>query len=129
MQDRESLDLFKAALALAAADKHLARAELGVVEGLAAKVGIGRASFEAMRDMAMRGDALADNVCFQSPETARRAFELLVAEARIDGKITNEERSFLVLLADRLNINDQEFQALYQAGIQRADEIRRRQGS
>ena len=128
MEDRERLDLFKAALALAAADKKLTQAELGVVEGLAAKVGVGQASFEAMKAAALRGDDLADNICFSSPETARRALELLVAEARIDGQITDEERSFLVLVADRLNINDQEFQTIYQAGVQRADEIRRRRG-
>lgn len=126
MQDREVLDLFKAALALAAADKKLARAELGVVEGLAAKVGLGQTSYEAMKAAALRGDGLADNVCFSSPEKARRALELLVAEARIDGQITDEERSLLVRVADRLNINGREFQAVYQAGVQRADEVRRR---
>jgi hypothetical protein len=31
-------------------------------------------------------------------------------------------------VADRLNINGQEFQTIYQAGVQRADEIRRRRG-
>jgi len=128
VEDRERLDLFKAALALAAADKKLTRPELGVVEGLAAKVGVGKASFEAMKAAALRGDDLADNICFSSPETARRALELLVAEARIDGQITDEERSLLVLVADRLNINGQEFQTIYQAGVQRADEIRRRRG-
>lgn len=126
MQDREKLDLFKAALAVAAADKRLTRAELGVVEGLAAKVGIGQASFEAMKTAALRGENLAENICFSSPETARQALELLVAEARIDGEITDEERSLLVLLASRLNITEPEMQAVFKAGVQRADEIRRR---
>ncbi len=126
MQDREILDLFKAALMLGAVDKELTRAELGVIEGLAAKVGVGQASFEAMKAAALRGDSLADNVCFSSPEAAYRALELLVAQARIDGEITDEERGFLVRLADRLGITGQEFQAVIQAGIRRADELRRR---
>jgi uncharacterized tellurite resistance protein B-like protein len=128
MQDREVLDLFRAALALAAADKKLTRAELGVVEGLAAKVGVGQVSFEAMKTAALRGDDLTDNLCFSSPDTACKALELLVAQARIDGQISDEERSFLVLLADKLKIDDQTFQAVYQAGVQRANAIRRRQG-
>lgn len=126
MQDREKLDLFRAALTLAAADKELARAEMGVVEGLAAKVGIGQASFDAMKAAAMRGEDVAGNVCFQSVDRARQAMELLVAQARIDGEITDAERGMLVMLADRLNIPADDFQALYKAGVRRADELRNR---
>ncbi len=61
MQNREVLELFRAALALAAADNRLSRSELGVVEGLAAKVGVGQASFEAMKAAALRGDDLTGN--------------------------------------------------------------------
>jgi uncharacterized tellurite resistance protein B-like protein len=128
MQDRDRLELLKAALAVAAADKQLTRAEEGVVEGLAARVGIGQTSFEAMKTAALRGESLTDNICFSSPEMARRAMELLVAEARIDGEITDAERSLLVLLAERLKITGDEFQAIFKAGLERADEIRRRRG-
>lgn len=126
MQDRDKLDLFKAALALAAADQEMTRAEMGIVEGLAAKVGIGRMSFEAMKTAALRGEHVADNVCFSSPDRARQALELLVAEARIDGEITDDERAFLVTLADRMKITGAEFQAIFQAGVQRANEVRGR---
>jgi len=126
MQDRDKLDLFKAALALAAADQQITRAELGILEGLAAKVGIGQKSFEAMKTAALRGEGLADKVCFSSPEMARKALELLVAEARIDGEISEPERRLLVALAERLKIATEEFLTIYQAGIQRADELRAR---
>jgi uncharacterized tellurite resistance protein B-like protein len=128
MQDREKLDLLKAALAVAAADKKLTQAEMGVVEGLAARVGVGRTSLDAMKAAALRGEALADDVCFSSPETARRALELLVAEARIDGEISEAERTLLVRLGERLKITGQEFQTLYTAGVQRANELRKRRG-
>jgi uncharacterized tellurite resistance protein B-like protein len=126
MQDRDKLDLLKAALAVAAADKDMSRAELGIVEGLAAKAGIGQISFDAMKAAALRGEGLADNICFSSPARARQALELLVAEARIDGQITEQERSLLVTLAERLKITTEEFVTIYQAGIQRADELRAR---
>jgi tellurite resistance protein len=126
VQDREKLELFKAALAVAAADGQLARAEMGVVEGLAARVGIGQASLEAMKAAALRGEYSARGLQLVSPDEARRALQLLVAEARIDGEISDAERSVLVLVADRLGIGGEAFQAAYQAGIDQADEIRRR---
>ena len=126
MQDREKLELFKAALAVAAADRTLKRSELGLIQGLAVKVGIGKASFDAMMDAALRGEPVAAGVCIGSPDTARLALKLLVAEARIDGEISNAERDLLVTIADRLKIGGEEFQAVYTEGLRQADEIRRR---
>ena len=126
MQDREKLGLFKAALALAVADGELASSEMGVVQGLAVKVGVGQASFDAMVAAARRGEQLADSVVIDSPADARTAMLLLVAQARIDGQITDPERELLVRIAGRLQIPTDEFQAIYIEGIRRADEIRAR---
>lgn len=60
-----------------------------------------------------------------SPAKARTALELLVAQARIDGQISDEERSLLVRIAGSLKITGEDFSAVYEAGIRRADEIRR----
>ncbi|MGQ9648696.1 MAG: hypothetical protein ACUVXJ_01135 [Phycisphaerae bacterium] len=129
MQDREKLELFKAALAVAAADRTLKRSELGLIQGLAVKVGIGKASFDAMIAAALRGEPIAGGVCIRSPDTARLALKLLVAEARIDGEISDAERDLLVTMADRLKIGGDEFQAIYTEGLRQADEIRRRRRS
>ena len=60
----------------------------------------------------------------------RTPLELLVGQARIDGEISDEERSVLVRIASSLGITGDDFQTVYQAGIQRADKIRKsRQGS
>jgi len=129
VQDREKLELFKAALAVAAADRTLRRSELGLIEGLAVKVGIGKASFDAMAAAALRGEPVAAGLCIGSPDTARLALRLLVAEARIDGEISDAERALLVTIADRLKITGEDFQAIYAEGLKQADEIRRRRGS
>ncbi len=119
------LELLKAALAVAMADGELRRSEKGVIEGLARRVGVGQVSFQAMLEAARADDSIADNVLIQSQEKARAAFELLVAQARIDGEISPEERAVLVRIASALKIAGEEFQALYQAGVKRADDIRK----
>ncbi len=125
MGTMEDLDLLKAALAVAVADGEIRRSEKGVVEGLAERIGVGRASLAAMIEAAEQDDSIADNILMRSRERARTAFELLVAQARIDGEISYEERSVLVRIASSLGIIKDEFEAIYRAGIRRADDIRK----
>jgi tellurite resistance protein len=125
MSTMDDMELLKAAIAVAVADGDLRRSEMGVVKGLAARAGIGQVSFQAMLEMAEQDDAIADNVLFRSKDAARSALELLVAEARIDGDISDEERSILVRMATSLGITGDEFATLYASGIQRADKIRK----
>ncbi|MGB2987151.1 MAG: TerB family tellurite resistance protein [Phycisphaerae bacterium] len=130
MSRMEELEILKAALAVAVADGQLRRSEMGVVKGLAARLGVGQASFEAMVEAAEQDESITDNILIQSKERARSALELLVAQARIDGEISERERNVLVRIAFSLNITGDEFQAIYQAGVERADEIRKsRKGS
>ena len=118
------------ALAVAMADGELSRSEKGVVQGLAQRVGVGRASFEAMLAAAEEDDSVADNILVHSKEKACTAFELLVAQARIDGEISTEERGLLVRIATSLGMTGGEFEQLYQSGINRADDLRKsRNGS
>ena len=124
MKDLEKQELLKAALAVAVADGQLRRSELGVVMGLAARVGLGQASLEAMTNAAQQDPHFADDALMRSGDSARTAFELLVAEARIDGEISREEREVLTRLAGRLQISGDEFAELYKAGIARAHRIR-----
>jgi tellurite resistance protein len=126
MTDLERLELLKAALAVAAADGELCRSEMGVIKGLAARVGVGEASLDAMVAAARRGDSLSVHVAIQRPKAARTALELLVGQARIDGEISPKERALLVWIAARLNIAGPEFDEVYRAGLARADALRKR---
>jgi tellurite resistance protein len=125
----EDIELLKAALAVAVADQELKRSEMGVLEGLAKRVGLGSVSFEAMLEAAQTDESFADNILIQSRERARSALELLVGLARIDGLISEEERKVIVRIATSLGITGDEFEKAYLAGIRRADEIRRRKGA
>lgn len=126
MDDMEKLELLKAALAVAAADGQMRRSERGVIEGLAARVGVGQASLDAMMVSAERGDSLAYDIVMKSPKSARIALELLVGEARIDGEIAQKERALLAWIASKLGIKGDDFENVYKAGIRRADAIRKR---
>ena len=125
MGTMEDVDLLRAALATALADGELRRSEIGVLEGLARRAGVGRVSFEAMVEAAEHNDSIADNILIRSKERAHQAFELLVAQARIDGEISKEERGVLVRIAGSLGITGDDFQTIYKAGIKRADKIRK----
>ncbi len=129
MTDLEKLELLRAAVAVAAADGEIVGCERGVLEGLAARVGVGRASFEEMLSAAVRGEKREPGLLIRSPEQARLALELLVAQARLDGDITSEERELLFHLATRLGIEGDDFQAVYQAGLARADRLRQSRGA
>ena len=125
MGTMESIELLKAAIAVAMADGELRRSEKGVIEGLAQRVGVGRASFEVMLAAAEHDDSIADNILIRSKEKAEFTLKLLVATARVDGEISAEERSLLVRIASSLGITGDDFQGIYQAGIKQADDVRR----
>ncbi len=121
----EDLELLKATMAVAVADGQLLPAEMGVVKGLAERIGVGTVSFEAMLDTARQDKSFADNILIQSKAKARSALELLVGLARIDGLISDEERAVIVRVATSLGITGDEFERIYLAGIARADKLRR----
>ena len=95
----DDLALLRAAIAVALADGELRRSEMGVLKGLALRAGVGQMSFDAMLEAAKEGADLAGNVAMISPDAARTALELLVAQARIDGEISREEREVIVRIA------------------------------
>lgn len=125
MATMEDVELLKAAIAVAVADGTIRRSEKGVLQGLAMRVGVGRMSFDAMVQAAERDDSVGDEILIRSKEKAHKAFELLVAQARIDGEISEEERRLLVRIAASLDITGDDFGRLYEAGIKRADGIRK----
>ena len=124
MGSMEEREVLKAAMAVAVADGRITRSEMGVLKGLAARLGVGNASLDAMLEVAREDQSQADNILIRSKERARAALELLVAEARIDGDISFEERDVIVRIASSLDIVGDEFQSVYEAGIARADRIR-----
>ncbi len=124
----DDLALLRGAIAVALADGELRRSEMGVLKGLAMRAGVGQLSFDAMLEAAKEGADLAGNVAMISPEAARTALELLVAQARIDGEISTKEREVIVRIAMDMGILGDEFQTIYTKGVARADALRKSKG-
>lgn len=122
----EDLELLKAILAVAVADGHLHRAEKGVLAGLAKRVGVGPVTFDAMLEAARTDKSFVADIDVRSTPNARRGLKLLVGTARIDGHISEEERSLIVDIALKLGITGEEFEKVYLEGIAQADTIRRK---
>ncbi len=121
----ENAELLRAAIAMAVADGKISRSEMGVVEGLAQRAGVGAVTIEAMFEAAANDETFADNLLLQPKDRAVKAVELLVGLARIDGEISSEERELLVRIAASLDVVDNEFRQAYEAGIKRADNLRK----
>ncbi len=126
MSIHEDLELLNAVLALAMVDGKLTSSEMGVIEGLAARVGVGEVSLEAMIGRARREPDLHEGLRIECSTKARKAMALLVGQARIDGEISDAERELLVKISAQLGIDTDAFSRIYADGIARADEIRRR---
>ncbi len=123
----EDSELLKATIAVAVADGKLQRSEMGVIQGLADRVGIGEASYQAMVEAARTDESFVDNL-FIPKENAHQAIVLLVGEARIDGEISTEEREVITRIGISLGVSGDEFHAAYREGIKRADAIRASRG-
>ena len=121
----EDTELLKATIAVALADGQLLRSELGVIKALAQRAGVGETSLKAMIEAAEQDESFADDIMISSREKAQLAVKLLVAEARIDREISEEERRVITRIATSLGITGNEFEQLYLAGIEQADRTRR----
>ena len=121
----ENVELLRAAIAMAVADGKVSRSEMGVVEGLAHRAGVGVVTIEAMFDAAANDETFADNLLCSQRTNAIKAVELLVGLARIDGQVSSEERELIVRIAGSVNVVGDEFRAAYESGIKRADDLRK----
>ena len=124
MSYREKRDVFEAVLAVAGADGRITRAERGLIEALAERVGVGRASLRAMIERATRESGFKKNLSLGKVGDPIKAMELLVATARVDGEISEAERQLLVHIADVWDIPSDEFVAAFKRGLATADRLR-----
>ncbi len=124
MKHREQRELFQALLAVAGADGTITRAERGLLETLAERVGVGRISLNAMIERATREQGFKNNRSLHKVHDPLKAMKLLVAAARIDGEISEEERQLLVHIAGIWDIADEDFVEVFKAGLTTADRLR-----
>lgn len=124
MKHREQRELFQAVLAVAGADGRITRSERGLLEGLAERVGVGRVSLNAMIKLAISEPGFKTNRSIHTVSDPVKAMELLVAAARIDGEISEQERQLLVRTSEIWGIPNEEFVEAFKRGMATADRVR-----
>jgi len=126
MSDEVDRELFRAVLAIAAADGRFKRSEKGVFENLAARVGVSSMDIWRMRTELRRDASAREGLLKSGVKDPEAAMKLLVATARIDGEVSPEEKQLLEVIAENLGLAGRQFARLYSEGILAADEIRKR---
>ncbi len=121
----EQVELIRAAIVLAAADGKISSSERGLLEAFAKRIGIGKASLDAMIDRAITDHTVREEMFRRSMSDPKLTLELLVATARLDGDITTKEREVLIHARELLEIPMDEFAQIYEQGIKRADTLRK----
>ncbi len=120
----EKIEMIRALIALAAADGKISASERGLLTRFAKRVGIGKASLDAMIEKALADPSVRDDLFRRTMSDPELALEMLVASARLDGDITSNEREVLIHVRGVLDIPMDEFAQVYERGIMRADTLR-----
>ena len=126
MTDRADLEMLQAVLAIAGADGNYTRSEKGVYEQLARRIGADSLAVWNMMNNVRTDPVLRESLFKRQVRDPQAAMKLLVATARIDGEISDQERDLLVDISTRLGIGAEEFGRIYQEGLAAADAIRKR---
>jgi len=104
------VDMLRAACCIAGLDKEIHDKERAMLKKLAKEVGVGKVSLNAMIDRAANDSDFYQEqfrILKAEPEkTMRRLFAVAVS----DGQVTMEERVILRFFADRLKVDEAQFE-------------------
>ena len=117
----EQVDVLRAACCVAAADGEVTDAEAKVIERIAKKAGVGKASREAMLEMALTSPKFLESQFRFLMRDSERAMKVLLIVAAADGVIAESERLLATEFANRLEIDEERFRELIRAAEQAAD--------
>ena len=95
----EQFEVLKSVVAVAAADRIITRSELGLIQALAARVGISRRSLGVLIERARQNQRMHEELGYYDIGDREKAMELLVGAAAIDGEIADEEVEQLSIIA------------------------------
>jgi len=123
--DSEQLETLRGVLAVALADGRIARAEKGVIRGLARKAGVGAAWLDEMIEKARQGATVESSTFRPLLQDPEKAMTLLVGTAAIDGEITEDERSVLVDICLKIGLPPGRYGELFEKGMAIADRLRK----
>lgn len=110
----QRVELLRAACCVAAADGEITDGELVLLRRLAADVGVGRASFQAMLERASRDSDFSKSQFVIFNENRSECIAALMEIAVSDGTICQQEEEVLRTLASNLKVSDEAFEQVLQ---------------
>jgi tellurite resistance protein len=113
------VEILRAACCLAAVDGDIDAGEQELIQQLADKAGVGRASMTAMLDRAKSDHTFFEEQFDLLSREPDRSILTMLKIAMADGQITTEERVVLHHFAQKLKIKDAKFNALLETAESR----------
>ena len=112
MSVMSKVEVLRAACCIATIDGEIDQTEQDLIEQLATKAGVGQASLNAIIQRANSDDTFFKEqfeILIADPQEAMMVmFDMAIA----DGKITSEKRMVLHHFAQKLQVNEEEFESL-----------------
>ena len=112
MTPMEKVDLLRAACCVAGIDQEISQAEENVIQRLAADVGVGKASLQAMMDRAVSDPSFHEEQFRVLKGDPQESMAVLLEVALADGGVEPAEVSVLRDLSKRLNVPENVFDQL-----------------
>ncbi len=116
----KDLEILKAACCVAGLDGEISEKERQALNVLAERAGVGRASLNAMQEMALEDSDFFDHQLGMLNEDADRAIKTLLKVAVIDGAFGTNERVILQYFADKLGLTTERTDKLIAAAEREA---------
>ena len=112
MTPMQKVDVLRAACCVAGIDGQTNEAERKVIDKLAAEVGVGQASLQAMVERGATDPSFHEEQFRVLKADPQQAMAALLEVAMADGKITQNEAEVLRALSEKLNVPEDVFDQL-----------------
>ena len=111
----DQVETLRAACCIAGLDEHIAASERSVLDELARRVGVGKASLDAMIGRAKRDGDFYEQQFRIIKTDAEATMQKLLSVAMADQQLTVDERVVLAHFAEKLGMEAKRFDALLAA--------------
>ena len=112
MTAMRDVEVLRAACCIAGADGEMESGEVQYLEQLAQKTGVGKASLDAMMELAVKDESFRQQQFRVLKADPVESMQLLFSVALADGEVTTDEGELLRLFAARLEIPREDLQKI-----------------
>ena len=107
----EDVDLLRAACCIAGLDGSISEGEMEILRGLVERAGVGKASFDAMCDIARSDENFYEKQLGWTRTDPEHTIRVLIEVAEADGAINQVERIILGHFAEKIGLSPEQAEA------------------